>query len=93
MKKILVLFLVFITGNIFSENTIIAVVDTTPISLNSVQTESSYAGSNQEIIENLNDQIYTTLQLQKVSELNLWPTESDINQVLTDIAQNNSISL
>ena len=93
MKKILVLFLVFITGNVFSENTVIAIVNTNPILLNSVQSEIFPSSSNEEIIEVVNAQIYITLQLQKVSELNLWPSEADINQVLIDIAKSNSLSI
>ena len=53
MKKILILFLVFITGNVFSENTVIAVVNSAPVSLKSVQNEISAASSDEEIIEKL----------------------------------------
>ena len=93
MKKILVFFLVFFTGNAFSENTVIAVVNSTPISLNSVQSEIFPNKSKEEIIEELNAQIYMALQLQKVSEFDLWSTEDDINQVLIDIAKNNDLSM
>ena len=93
MKKILVLFLVFFTGNVFSENTVIAVVNSTPISLNSVLSEIFPNKSKEEIIEEVNAQIYITLQLQKVSEFDLWSTEDDINQVLNDIAKNNDLSI
>ena len=93
MKKILVLFLVFFTGNVFSENTVIAVVNSTPISLNSVLSEIFPNKSKEEIIEEVNAQIYITLQLQKVSEFDLWSTEDDINQVLFDIAKKNDLSI
>ena len=93
MKKILVFFLVFFTGNALSENTVIAVVNSTPISLNSVQSEIFPNKSKEEIIEEVNAQIYMTLQLQKVSEFDLWSTEDDINQVLIDIAKNNDLSM
>ena len=93
MKKILVLFLVFFTGNVLSENTLIAVVNSTPISLNSVQSEIFPNKSKEEIIDELNAQIYMALQLQKVSEFDLWSTEDDINQVLIDIAKNNDLSM
>ena len=93
MKKILVFFLVFFTGNAFSENTVIAVVNSTPISLNSVQSEIFPNKSKEEIIEELNAQIYMALQLQKVSEFDLWSTEDDINQVLFDIAKKNDLSI
>ena len=93
MKKILILFLVFFTGNVFSENTVIAVVNSSPISLNSIQSEIFPNKSKEEIIEEVNAQIYITLQLEKVSEFNLWSTEDDINQVLNDIAKNNDLSI
>ena len=93
MKKILVLFLVFFTGNVLSENTVIAVVNSTPISLNSVQSEIFPNKSKEEIIEEVNAQIYITLQLEKVSEFDLWSTEDDINQVLFDIAKKNDLSI
>ena len=93
MKKILVLFLVFFTGNVLSENTVIAVVNSTPISLNSVQGEIFSNKSKEEIIEEVNAQIYITLQLEKVSEFDLWSTEDDINQVLFDIAKKNDLSI
>lgn len=93
MKKILVLFLVFFTGNVLSENTVIAVVNNTPISLNSVQSEIFPNKSKEEIIEEVNAQIYITLQLEKVSEFDLWSTEDDINQVLFDIAKKNDLSI
>ena len=93
MKKILILFLVFITGNVFSENTVIAVVNSVPVSLKSVQNEISAASSDEEIIEKVNAQIYITLQLQKVDELSLSPTKENIDQVLIDIADSNSLSI
>ena len=93
MKKILVLFLVFFTRIVLSENTVIAVVNSTPISLNSVQSEIFPNKSKEEIIEEVNAQIYMTLQLEKVSEFDLWSTEDDINQVLIDIAKNNDLSM
>ena len=93
MKKILILFLVFITGNVFSENTVIAVVNSAPVSLKSVQNEISAASSDEEIIEKVNAQIYIMLQLQKVDELSLSPTKENIDQVLIDIADSNSLSI
>jgi len=93
VKKILILFLVFITGNVFSENTVIAVVNSAPVSLKSVQNEISAASSDEEIIEKVNAEIYITLQLQKVDELSLSPTKKNIDQVLIDIADSNSLSI
>ena len=93
MKKILVLILVLATGIVFAENTIIAVVNNLPISLNSVKDNFLSAKTNEEKIGIINTQIDSILQLQRVEELNLKPSQTDINKVLTDIAQSNNITL
>ena len=92
MKKNFVFFLVFIAGNVFSENTVVAVVNSTPISLYSVQGEIFPEKSNEEIIKTINKQIDIILQLEKVNKLELWPTKENINQVLIDIAKSNNLS-
>ena len=91
MKNILVLFLVVITGNALSENTIIAIVNTSPILLNSLQNEFLKANSNEKKIEVINAQIDIYLQLQEVDKLNLRPTEENINKVLIDVAKSNNL--
>ena len=93
MKKILALILVLATGIVFAENTIIAVVNNLPISLNSVKDNFLSAKTNEEKIGIINTQIDVILQLQRVEELNLKPSQTDINKVLTDIAQSNNITL
>jgi len=93
MKNILVLLLVVITGNVLSENTIIAIVNNSPILINSLQNELLTTSSNEKKIEVVNAQIEIFLQLQKVNEFNLWPTEENINKVLIDIAQSNNLSI
>ena len=93
MKKILALILVLATGIVFAENTIIAVVNNLPISLNSVKDNFLSAKTNEEKIGIINTQIDSILQLQRVEELNLKPSQTDINKVLTDIAQSNNITL
>lgn len=93
MKNILVLLLVVITGNVYSENTIVAIVNNSPILTNSLQNELLISDSNEEKINILNIQIDIILQLEKVDEFNLLPTEEDINKVLIDIAQSNNLSI
>ena len=93
MKKILALILVLATGIVFAENTIIAVVNNLPISLNSVKDNFLSAKTNEDKIGIINTQIDIILQLQRVEELNLKPSQTDINKVLTDIAQSNNITL
>ena len=93
MKKILVIFLVLITGNVISENTIIAIVNDIPISLNSIEANFLNTNSNEEKIEILNTQIDAVLQLEKVSEFNLKPTIEDVDLVLKDVAKKNNLSI
>ena len=93
MKKILVFFLVFITGIVFAENTIIALVNNQPISLHSLQENFLSAKTSQEKIEILNAQIDIILQLQKVSEYNLNPLYKDVEAVLIDVVNDNGISI
>ena len=93
MKKILVLFLVFVTGMVLAENTIIAIVNNAPISLHSLKDNFLSSKTVEEKIEILNAQIDIALQLQKVSEFNLRPTYEDVEAVLNDVAKNNNLSL
>jgi peptidyl-prolyl cis-trans isomerase SurA len=93
MKKILALFLVFFTGFTFAENTIIALINNEPISLNSLKDDFMSAKTNEKKIEIINTQIDFTLQLQKVSEFNLSPSTEDVQEVLIDVAKYNNISI
>jgi len=93
MKKILVLFLVLFTGMVLAENTIIAIVNNSPISLHSLKDNFLSSKTVEEKIEILNTQIDITLQLQKVSEFNLRPTYEDVEAVLNDVAKNNNLSM
>ena len=93
MKKTLVLLLAVIASNVFSENTIIALVNNSPITLNSIQNKLLTSSSYEEKIEILNTQIDITLQLQKVSEFNLRPRYEDVEAVLNDVEKNNNLSM
>ena len=92
MKKILVFFLVFIAGNVFSENTVLAIVDDTPISLSSIQNKIFSKNSNEEKIKIINSEIDLILQLKKVENFDLWPSQENINEVLKNIAKTNNLS-
>ena len=93
MKKILVLFLVFVTGMVVAENTIIAIVNNAPISLHSLKDNFLSSKTVEEKIEILNTQIDITLQLQKVSEFNLRPRYEDVEAFLKDVAKNNNLTM
>ena len=93
MKKILVFFLVTFTSSVFSENTIIAIVNNSPITLNSFQINLEESNSKDKQIFIINNHIDKTLQIQKAIELNLTPTKKDLEKVLKEIAQSNNLSL
>ena len=93
MKKILVLFLVFFTGIVLAENTIIAVVNNKPISLHSLNDYFISAKTNDKKIEIINTQIDNILQLQKAEDLNLKPSLQNIDKVLLDVAKSNNITI
>jgi peptidyl-prolyl cis-trans isomerase SurA len=93
MKKILVFFLAAYASCVFSNNTIIALVNNTPITLNSIQIYLLEANTKDEQILIINNSIDNILQLQKATELDIAPTNKDIENVLNDIAQSNNLSL
>jgi peptidyl-prolyl cis-trans isomerase SurA len=93
MKKILVFFLVVFTSCVFSNNTIIALVSNTPVTLNSVQINLNDLNTKEEQIIIINAYIDNMLQVQKAIEFKLTPTKEDIKKVLIDIAQSNDLSL
>ena len=93
MKKILVFFLVTFASSVFSNNTIIALVNNTPITLNSFQINLLGNNTKDEKIMIINNSIDNILQVQKATELNITPTIRDIENVLIDIAQSNNLSL
>ena len=92
MKKTLVFFFIALTSSVFSENTIIAIINNYPITLNSVQTKLEKANSKNEKLIILNNYIDNTLQFQKAIELNLTPNKKDIENILLEISKNNNLS-
>jgi peptidyl-prolyl cis-trans isomerase SurA len=93
MKKFLVIALLAFASCAFSGNTIIAIVNKVPITLNSVQVNFQDSVSKDDQIMILNNYIDNIIQLQKATELELIPTKSDIENVLNDIAQSNNLTL
>jgi len=93
MKKILAFFLVAFASFSYSANTIIAIVNNAPITLNSVRINLLEVNTKDEQILIINNFIDDILQLQKATELDIIPAKRDIENVLNDIAQSNNISL
>ena len=93
MKKILAFFLVSFASCAYSVNTIVAIVNKTPITLDSTQINLLEANTKDEQILIINNSIDNILQVQKATELDLTPTKRNIENVLNDIAQSNNLSL
>jgi len=87
----LIIFLNFSTC--FAENTILAIVNNEVITLNSVEQKLNIANSNEEKIAIINNRIDTILQLTKVREFDIYPTQSNINQALIQLANINEITI
>ena len=93
MRSILALILFLNFGICFAENTILAVVDNEVVTLNSVEQKLNIAHSNEEKIAVIKNRIDTILQLTKVREFEISPTQSDINQALIQLANINEITI
>jgi len=93
MKSLLALILFLNIGTCFAENTILAVVNNEVVTLNSVAQKLNVANSNEEKIAIIKNRIDTILQLTKVSEFDISPTQSDINQALIQLANINEITI
>ena len=93
MKKILAFFLVTFASFSYSSNTIIAIVNKIPITLNLVQINLLEVNTKDEKLLIINNFIDNILQVQKATELDIIPAKRDIENVLNDIAQSNNLSL
>ena len=93
MRSILALILFLNFGNCFAENTILAIVNNEVVTLNSVEQKLNVANSNEEKIAIIKNRIDTILQLTKVREFDISPTQTDINQTLIQLANINEITI
>ena len=93
MKRVSALILLCQIGVCFAANTIIAIVNEEVITLQSIEQQLNYASSLNEKIEIVEQQIDFALQISKVRELSLNPSQSDINGVLTQLTYDNNISM
>ena len=93
MKGILIAFLIFDISIVFAENTIIAVVNNSPITLNSIKVKTLNINSNESILDEVNRKIDIILQLEKLEELGIEVSLNDINQAILDISVKNNITL
>jgi parvulin-like peptidyl-prolyl isomerase len=80
-------------GTCFAENTILAVVNNEVVTLNSVEQKLNIANSNEEKIAIIKNRIDAILQLTKVREFDISPTQLDISQALIQLANINEITI
>jgi len=93
MKRVSALILLFQLGVCFAANTIIAIVNDEAITLQSIEQRLNTVNSFDEKIDIVEKQIGITLQMIKVRELDLSPSQEDINGVLNQLAVDNNISM
>ena len=93
MRSLLALILFLNISTCFAENTILAIVNNEVVTLNSVEQKLNIANSNEEKIAIIKNRIDTILQLTKVREFDISPTQSDINQALIQLANINEITI
>jgi peptidyl-prolyl cis-trans isomerase SurA len=93
MKRALTLLLIFCSGLVYTENTIIAIVNNDIISLKAIESKILNANASEYKVDIVNQRIDNILQLQKAKELNVEATQNDVNLTLLDIAKNNNITI
>ena len=93
MKRVSALILLFQLGVCFAANSIIAIVNEEVITLQSIEQQLNDANSFNEKIDIVEQKIDITLQMIKLRELGLKPSQADIDEVLSQVAHDNNISM
>jgi len=93
IKRVLALLFILITSSIFAENIIIAVVNSSVITYNSLEPQIIDASSKDHKVDIINQRINVILQLEKTKELGIEASLNDVNLTLVEISKNNNISL
>ena len=93
MKRVSALILLYQLGVCFAANSIIAIVNEEVITLQSIEQQLNDANSFNEKIDIVEQQIEIALQMIKLRELGLKPSQVDIDEVLSQVAHDNNISM
>ena len=93
MKGVLSLLVMFNINAALAENTIIAIVNNTAITYQSLENSLLNANSNEHKVDIVKQKIDIILQLKKAKELNITTSLKDVNLALVEISKNNNISL
>jgi len=93
MKRVSALIFLCQFGVCFAANTIIAIVNDEAITIQSIEQQLNDANSLDEKIDIVEQQIDFVLQISKVIEVGLNPSQDDVNGVLNQLAIDNNISI
>jgi peptidyl-prolyl cis-trans isomerase SurA len=93
MKRVSALILFYQLGVCFAANSIIAIVNEEVITLQSIEQQLNDANSLNEKINIVKQQIDITLQISKVRNFAINPSQLDINRAVAQVAHNNNISM
>ena len=93
MRRVITLLLLFTINISFASNTIVAIVNESVITIESIERELNRANSYNEKMDILSHQIDLSLQLNMANELGIKPQDEEINGALLQLARNNNISI
>jgi len=93
MKRVVALLCILSINPVFAENIIIAVVNNSVITYNSLEPLLIDASSKDHKVDIINQRINDILQLEKAKNLGKEASLNDVNLALVEISKNNNISL
>ena len=93
MKRVLALLFILSIGPVFAENIILAVVNNSVITYNSLETLLLNANSKESKVDIINQRVDDILQAEKAKELGIDASLNDVNLALVEISKSNNISL
>jgi parvulin-like peptidyl-prolyl isomerase len=93
MKRVLALLFILSIGSVFAENIIIATVNNSVITYNSLENSLLNAGSKEHKVDIINQRINDNLQVEKAKDLGIEASLNDVNLALVEISKSNNISL
>ena len=93
MKRVIALLFILSINTVFAENIIIALVNNSVITYNSLKAPLINASSKNHKIDIINQRINEILQVEKAKKFRLEASLNDINLALVEISKSNNISL
>ena len=93
MKRVLALLFILCISPVFAENIIIATVNNSVITYNSLENSLLNADSKEHKVDIINQRINDNLQVEKAKDLGIEASLNDVNLALVEISKSNNISL